>query len=127
MNLSKMLKEDLYQSTIYLNDRCYDVLDMGEGKCLIVMVDCIKTYLERHTHLHLKYRLILVDVSKVIQLSEEEQGVLEHQLATDLHLLFDVFWLGEVVVRSELPSINMQTIYDVVRMRNTLHLTTNSE
>ncbi len=29
MNLRKMLKEDRYQSTIYLNDRPYDVLDMG--------------------------------------------------------------------------------------------------
>lgn len=126
MNLSKMLKEDLYQSTIYLNDRCYDVLDMGEGKCFIVLVDCIKTYLERYTHFHLKHRLILVDVSKVIQLFEGEQVTLECHLATDLHLLFDVFWLGEVNVRSELSSIDMQTIYDVVSLRNTLHLTANS-
>lgn len=118
MNLSKMLKEDRYQSTIYLNDRPYEVLDIGEGKCLIVMVDSIKAYLERNKTLRLKQRLILVDISKVIQQTAEEQVALDRQLAIDLHLLFDVFWLGEVEIHSELNHINMRAIYDVVRIRN---------
>jgi len=122
MNLSKMLKEDRYQSTIYLNDRPYVVLDVGEGKCRIVIVDCIKSYLEQHKCVHMKQRLILVDVSKVIHISGCDDSELDRLLASDLHLLFDVFWLGEIELVSELSNININSIYDVVRIRNVPHL-----
>ncbi len=82
------------------------------------MVDSIKAYLERNKTVCLKQRLILVDISKVIQQSDGEQMMLDRYLATDLHLLFDVFWLGEVEIHSELHHINMRAIYDVVRIRN---------
>lgn len=122
MNLSNLLREDQYQSTIYLNDRPYEVLDIGEGKCKIMIVDCIKSYLEQHKCVYLEQRLILVDVSKSLRISSCDDSTLDRQLASDLHLLFDVFWLGEIELVSELSNININTIYDVVRVRNTPYL-----
>lgn len=36
----------------------------------------------------------------------------------DLRLLFDVFWLDDVEVRSEVDSINISKVQNVVKARN---------
>ncbi|MGR5145943.1 hypothetical protein ACQKP8_05295 [Photobacterium alginatilyticum] len=118
MNLSLMLKEERYQKTIYLNNRPYDVLDIGEGKCTVIIVKSIREYIERNNNFQLNQRVIIVDVSKAIDDYPENITSVGQLLANDLHLLFDVFWLEEVEVKSEVESINMDAIYKVVSIRN---------
>ncbi|CAH7328129.1 conserved hypothetical protein [Vibrio chagasii] len=118
MQLSSVSKQDKYQSTIYLNDRPYDVLDMGEGRCSIIIVEDIDDYLDNLSNPPIKNRIILVDVSKMLIWQTNGTELIESLLAKDLHLLFDVFWLEEVDVRSEVPSLKMSEIYSVVSIRN---------
>lgn len=118
MQLSSVSKQDKYQSTIYLNDRPYDVLDMGEGRCSIVLVEDIDDYLDDLSNPPINNRIILVDVSKMLVRQINGTESIESLLAKDLHLLFDVFWLEEVDVRSEVSSLKMSEIYSVVSIRN---------
>ncbi|WP_050620815.1 hypothetical protein [Vibrio coralliirubri] len=118
MQLSSVSKQDKYQSTIYLNDRPYDVLDMGEGRCSIIIVEDIDDYLDNLSNPPIKNRIILVDVSKMLIWQTNGTESIESLLAKDLHLLFDVFWLEAVDVRSEVPSLKMSEIYSVVSIRN---------
>ncbi|CAH7091370.1 conserved hypothetical protein [Vibrio chagasii] len=118
MQLSSVSKQDKYQSTIYLNGRPYDVLDMGEGRCSIIIVEDIDDYLDNLSNPPIKNRIILVDVSKMLIWQTNGTELIESLLVKDLHLLFDVFWLEEVDVRSEVPSLKMSEIYSVVSIRN---------
>ncbi|EMJ3465130.1 TPA: hypothetical protein P0E21_000046 [Vibrio harveyi] len=112
------LVEQRYQTTIYLNDRPYKVLDMGEGECMITLVSGIEDYFTKLTRFSPNKRSIIVDVSEVLNCEPQDRRTLEKALANDLHLLFDVFWLEEVKIHSEVSNLNMNAIYDVVRIRN---------
>lgn len=118
MNLGLFLKEEQYQSTIYLNDRVYDVLDIGEGKSIVIVVTSIKDYMDENHNLDPEHRLIVVDISKTLQEMSDNLALFELILANDLHLLFDVFWLEEVEVLCEVDSLNMNEIHKVARTRN---------
>ncbi|MDL5028917.1 hypothetical protein AB8613_22895 [Vibrio sp. BS-M-Sm-2] len=118
MQLITVSKQEKYQSTIYLNDHPYDVLDIGEGRCSIIIVEDIDAYLENLSNPLINNRIILVDVSKMLVRQTNGRESIESLLAKDLHLLFDVFWLEEVDVRAEVPSLKMSEIYSVVSIRN---------
>ncbi|MDC5813388.1 hypothetical protein [Vibrio europaeus] len=117
MNLSLILKEERYQKTIYLNDRPYDVLDVGEGGCQVMIVSSINQYMEVNRNNHINERVIVIDISKVINEYGELSEPIENFLVNDLHLLFDV-WLEEVEIKSDVGCINMTPIYKVVEKRN---------
>jgi hypothetical protein len=91
---------------------------MGEGRCSIVIVEDIDDYLDDLSNPPINNRIILVDVSKMLVRQTKGTESIESLLAKDLHLLFDVFWLEEVNVRSEVPSLKMSEIYSVVSIRN---------
>lgn len=118
MNSNFDLVEQRYQTKIYLNDRPYKVLDMGEGECSITIVCDIEEYLTKATRFSTNHRSIIVDISEVLSDEQQDDGRVETTLASDLHLLFDVFWLDEVTIHSEVSNLNMSAIYDVVRIRN---------
>ncbi len=118
MNLGLFLKEEQYQTTIYLNDRAYEVLDIGEGKCLIVVATSISDYIEQNREQIVNQRVIVVDISQVLDESKGDMERLERNLVNDLHLSFDVFWLEEVKVTSEVGVINMDGINKVASIRN---------
>ncbi|WP_162618038.1 hypothetical protein [Shewanella halifaxensis] len=109
-----MLKEEPCPTTIYLNDRCYEILDVGEGDCLITLVKDAKKHKKQECK---KQRTILLGVSKVLEEHSEEIEIIDKLLARDLNLLFDVFWLGKVEVNSEVKSIKMDEIYKMVNIR----------
>ncbi|BCN26204.1 hypothetical protein [Vibrio alfacsensis] len=118
MNISVMLTEERYQRTIYLNDRPYDVLDIGEGKCSIVIVLDLPEYVANNEAPHVNQRTIIVDVSKIQNHESLKKWTTEEILMEDLRLLFDVFWLDDVEVRSEVDSINISKVQNVVKARN---------
>ncbi|AXY03088.1 hypothetical protein D1115_19400 [Vibrio alfacsensis] len=110
--------EERYQRTIYLNDRPYDVFDIGEGKCSIVIVTDIQEYVLNNGGKHFNQRTIIVEVSKLLNNESLEILTIEKMLMEDLRLLFDVFWLDDVEVSSEVDSINISEVQNVVRARN---------
>ncbi|APX06366.1 hypothetical protein BWP24_09430 [Vibrio campbellii] len=118
MNSNLTLKEERYQTTIYLNDRPYKVLDTGEGECIIKIVSGIEDYLIPVSRFPQNQRVIIVDIADVLNGEQQDSATIERALANDLHLLFDVFWLEEVKIHSEIDSLNMNAIYDVVRIRD---------
>jgi len=118
MNSNLSLEENHYQTTIYLNDRPYKVLDTGEGECTINIVSGIEDYLMTVSRFPQNQRVMIVDISGVLNDEQQDSATIERVLANDLHLLFDVFWLEEVKVHSEVKNLNMNAIYDVVRIRN---------
>lgn len=118
MNSNLSLEENHYQTTIYLNDRPYKVLDTGEGECTINIVSGIEDYLMTVSLFPQNQRVMIVDISGVLNDEQQDSATIERVLANDLHLLFDVFWLEEVKVHSEVKNLNMNAIYDVVRIRN---------
>ncbi|QLE87414.1 hypothetical protein FLM48_21460 [Shewanella sp. Scap07] len=116
MNLSCMLNESQYQATLYLNDRPYNVLDIGEGHCLIIIVDDIDQYLSRQPTLLQGQRIIIVDISKVLH--RNKLYIVEQCLIRDLHLLLDVFWLEEVEIKNEVNHIKIDALYRITAIRN---------
>ncbi|WP_182026851.1 hypothetical protein [Vibrio rotiferianus] len=118
MNSNLTLEEERYQTTIYLNDRPYKVLDTGEGECIIKIVSGIEDYLITVSRFPQNQRVIIVDIADVLNGEQQDSATIEIALANDLHLLFDVFWLEEVKIHSEIDSLNMNAIYDVVRIRD---------
>ncbi|NOH65615.1 hypothetical protein [Vibrio rotiferianus] len=118
MNSNLALEEERYQTTIYLNDRPYKVLDIGEGECIINIVSGIEDYLITVSRFPQNQRVIIVDIADVLNGEQQDSATIERALANDLHLLFDVFWLEEVKIHSEIDSLNMDAIYDVVRIRD---------
>lgn len=118
MNLGLFLKEEQYQTTIYLNDRAYEVLDIGEGECLVVVVTSISEYIENNRDLVLNQRVIVVDISRILSAHPQNLTKVEEHLANDLHLLFDVFWLDKVEVRSEVNTLRMEAISRIANIRN---------
>lgn len=118
MNSNLALEEERYQTTIYLNDRPYKVLDIGEGECIINIVSGIEDYLITVSRFPQNQRVIIVDIAEVLNGEQQDSATIERALANDLHLLFDVFWLEEVKIHSEIDSLNMNAIYDVVRIRD---------
>ena len=118
MNSNLALEEERYQTTIYLNDRPYKVLDTGEGECIIKIVSGIEDYLIPVSRFPQNQRVIIVDIADVLNGEQQDSATIERALANDLHLLFDVFWLEEVKIHSEIDSLNMNAIYDVVRIRD---------
>ncbi|WP_407833017.1 hypothetical protein [Vibrio rotiferianus] len=118
MNSNLALEEERYQTTIYLNDRPYKVLDIGEGECIINIVSGIEDYLITVSRFPQNQRVIIVDIADVLNGEQQDSATIERALANDLHLLFDVFWLEEVKIHSEIDSLNMNAIYDVVRIRD---------
>lgn len=118
MNLSQMLNEERYQTTIYLNDRPYDVLDIGEGSCLIIIVINFRLYIKEHINTYSNQRVIVVDIEKMLHCDIDGEGTVEQLLADDLHLLLDVFWLEEVEFKSEVSGIKMDIINKIVNVRN---------
>ncbi|MCK6262993.1 hypothetical protein KP803_06830 [Vibrio sp. ZSDE26] len=118
MTLSAILKEERYQTTIYLNDRPYDVFDFGEGKCSIIIVNNIDLHIEKLNKEKVTSRIIFVDITKMLAQHIEQKESVPQLLANDLHLLFDVFWLDEVHIESEIKHIDMRAIFNVVALRN---------
>ncbi len=117
MTLNLMLKEEQYQTTIYLNDRPYDVFDTGEGQCSIIIVNNIGSHIEQLTKARVKNRVILVDITKMLEKYIDKKEVISQLLANDLHLLFDVFWLEDVQIKSEVKHVDMTAVFDVVALR----------
>ncbi|GAB7219678.1 hypothetical protein [Vibrio comitans] len=118
MSVGVFLKEDLYQTTIYLNDRAYDVLDTGEGKSLIMLVTNINEFVDNNCDLILKQRVILVDISTALKTEYDDIQSFEQCLAEDLYLLLDVFWLEEVEIRSDIDEIKMEALFKIAAVRN---------
>ena len=88
--------------------------------CTIIFKCCSHAKGLRHTsydripnHMYPAMRALLV-----LNCEPQDRRTLEKALANDLHLLFDVFWLEEVKIHSEVSNLNMNAIYDVVRIRN---------
>ncbi|WP_295894098.1 hypothetical protein [uncultured Vibrio sp.] len=115
---SLMLKEEPSQTTIYLNDRPYEVFDLGEGKCSILIVSNISLHIEQLSKERVTNRVILVDITKVLEQYIGSKERIPQLLANDLHLLFDVFWLEEVQIESEVKHIDMGAVFNVVALRN---------
>ncbi len=118
MKSNLAIEEQHYQTTIYLNDRPYKVMDVGEGECTITIVSNIEDYIATITRFSPNQRSIIVDVSEALNSESQDAETLEKVIANDLHLLFDVFWLEEVKIHSDVSNLNMSAIYNVVRIRN---------
>lgn len=118
MKSNLAIEEQHYQTTIYLNDRPYKVMDVGEGECTITIVSNIEDYIATITRFSPNKRSIIVDVSEALNSENQDTETLEKVIANDLHLLFDVFWLEEVKIQSDVSNLNMSAIYNVVRIRN---------
>ncbi len=117
MNIRKILDNERYHSTIYLNDRPYTVLDVGEGKCHVILVNNINNYVNMGNHRTANRRVIILDVSNVI--NEDNMGIESvEQLANDFHLLLDVFWLEEVELKSEIIGVNVESLHHVIKLRD---------
>lgn len=95
-----------------------NVLDIGEGKFSIVIVTDIQEYVLNNGGKHFNQRTIIVEVSKLLNNESLEILTIEKMLMEDLRLLFDVFWLNDVEVSSEVDSINISEVQNVVRARN---------
>lgn len=117
MNICKILNNERYHSTIYLNDRPYAVLDVGEGKCHVILVNNINAYISMGNHRAVNRRVIILDVSNVINENDMSVESIEH-LANDFHLLLDVFWLDEVELKSEVIGVNMESLHHVIKLRD---------
>ncbi|WP_394131391.1 hypothetical protein [Shewanella maritima] len=119
MNIEKSLKEDYGQKKVYLHDRPYHVFDVGEGLCNVVLVN--KTgaeEIERIT-IELNGRLIIVDIApawgnSVLNMTKEQLD----QLAEDIHLLVDIFWLEEVNFENRVSDLDAEPIYQVLKVRD---------
>jgi hypothetical protein len=88
--------------TIHLNDRPYRICDLGEGDCYIVVcfaptvADLSEIYSVKYAHAP---RLLVVDTStywrtSICNMEESDLDI----LASDVHLLADIYWLDEVHV-----------------------------
>lgn len=86
---------------VYLHDRCYQILDVGDGDCLIRLIDTqqfSQVMACANEQLQTGERLIYIAVPfwqsgiDITQISIEDSIT----LAKDLHLLIDIFWLDEV-------------------------------
>lgn len=118
MNLCRVLNEEHYQTTIYLNDRPYEVLDIGEGDCLIVIVNSISDFIEQGSLQSHSRRFVIVDISKVVTDSLYNVETVEQFLVSDLHLLLDVFWLSDVEIKSKVGCICMDSIDHMLKVRS---------
>lgn len=117
MNIRNILNNERYHSAIYLNDRRYTVLDVGEGKCHVILVNDIDSYVNMGDHRRKSRRLIIVDVSNVIDENNMSSESMKH-LANDFHLLLDVFWLDEVELKSEVIGLKMDSLHHVIKLRD---------
>ncbi len=122
MNYLCTERDQQVESTLYLNDRPYCVLDIGDGECIVVIVTNIPRYLEKNSLLSQKGRFIVVDVSESIKDVYPGISTTIHQLAKDLHLLLDVFWLEDVQIESEVEHVNMDPVFNMVSIRNSSKL-----
>ncbi|CAM4135529.1 hypothetical protein VIAG107301_00235 [Vibrio agarivorans] len=109
---------DSYRNKIYLNDRPYNVIDVGEGECKIYLVAGVQNnYVREMTRLY-HGRIIFIDISMawgygLRELSEESLSL----LTQDIHLLFDVFWLDHVSVDCPIKDFDMRGLFDVIKSR----------
>jgi hypothetical protein len=103
------LSQPYYQESIHLNDRPYGLLDIGDGSCKVILVTGInEADYSKGTKLG---RRIIIDIS-------ESWGYESHllakqdleQLADDLRLLLDVFWLDCVVFDTTLDGLDLSFI-----------------
>lgn len=116
--MDTMLFEKQYKKTIYLNDRPYDVLDVGEGQCLVVILNNIELKQARGVVSAKHCRTIYVDISRLWLTYSQQLSCLEEYLKDDLRLLFDVFWLGKVEFKSELDGVVLDKVHRMVALRN---------
>ncbi|MCF4173159.1 hypothetical protein [Vibrio sp. McD22-P3] len=103
------LRQTYYQESIHLNDRPYGLLDIGDGACKVILVAGIN---EADYSKNAKLgRRIIIDISKAwghgSQLLTKQE--LE-QLADDIHLLLDVFWLDCVIFDTTLDGLDLSFI-----------------
>lgn len=109
MNSRSSLRQTYYQESIHLNDRPYDLLDIGDGSCKMILVAEINEA-EYRTDSELGRRIV-IDISKawgkdILALSTSDF----EQLADDIHLLLDVFWLDSVVFDTTLAGLDLSYI-----------------
>ncbi len=118
MNNQVNLKQDFYKKTVYLNDRPYNIFDIGDGGCHMLLVEEMDEEKLANITAHHQRRVIIVDISpswgKRSTYNESYQVTL---LAADIHLLLDIFWLESVSLECEIDYIDIQPIHDVVKMR----------
>lgn len=118
MNIASMLTSKRYQSSIYLNDRPYYVLDIGEGDCTIILVDNVKEWMKVTTYESSECRYIIVDISKTLAASAlQDRTQISKILTDDLHLLLDVFLLEQVQVKSVVEDVDITFIEKLVAFR----------
>ncbi|KOO15424.1 hypothetical protein AKJ18_10540 [Vibrio xuii] len=116
--METILFEQHYKKTIYLNDRPYDVLDVGEGQCLVVVQNNNELTQTRGANSTRQCRTIYVDISRLWLIHSGQMSSLEEYLESDLHLLFDVFWLEKIDFKSELKGIDLDKVQRMVDHRN---------
>ncbi len=109
MNCRNPLRQTYYQESIHLNARPYDLLDIGDGPCKMLLVAEINEA-EYRADSELG-RIMVIDISKAwgkdilaLSISDFEQ------LADDIHLLLDVFWLDCVVFDTTLTGLDLSYI-----------------
>ncbi len=120
--METMIFENQYKKTIYLNDRPYDVLDVGEGRCLVVVQNNNELTRTRGVSSTRHCRTIYVDISRLWLIHSEQVSSLEEYLESDLHLLFDVFWLEKIDFKSELKGVDLDKVQRMVALRNRAYL-----
>lgn len=86
----------------FLNDRPYRILDVGEGECHIHLVSVSRNEALsdlKAARCSQRSRVLIVDTSlswgKCLEVLSQEQV---EALATDIHLLMDVFWLNSASI-----------------------------
>ncbi|WP_075202509.1 hypothetical protein [Vibrio mexicanus] len=90
---------------VYLNDRPYRICDIGEGDCMLVLTNAegIESLYETYSNRYLELeRMIVIDTSLAWQKPLHELTKREsYGLASDIHLLADIYWLDEIKIEVE--------------------------
>lgn len=89
--------------TIYLNDRKYRFLDIGEGKCTLVL--CYSMNVESlYQHLCKQFfgleRMIIIDISTCWNGEIDSlDDIQRNELFGDIRLLADIYWLEDYEIK----------------------------
>ncbi len=92
---------------IVLNNREYEILDIGEGECVLYLSDRLDIRLEDMS----AARYLIVNIGSYWPtMSRCWEGESMTYIAQDIHLLVDIYWLEAL----ELRFSNLPTLLEVV-------------
>lgn len=99
---------------IDLNGRTYTILDIGEGPCRILIVEDLLLWMS--TIDLPTSRVLVVDASMVLtDTTCDSQRA--RQIAGDMHLLMDIYWLEEVTIKCEIQNLDTAFIREMMGQR----------